>query len=73
MPWVNPKDENDMTPAEFDAFLEKCSEEDDHESITSDHVWVEATELFDHSTDEIREMEERDKENGEFYESAFSY
>lgn len=66
MPWVNPYDENDMTGDEFDEFTDNCIEDDEPERMRSRHVWVSPSELFDHSPDEIMELERRNIEDGEY-------
>ena len=59
MVWVRPSDENDMTSAEFDAFIEKCDENVDYESLRAETVWVDREDLFEHTDEEYAKLERR--------------
>lgn len=58
---VNPDDENDMTSAEFDAFVEKCEDNLDADGLRSTKVWVDREDLFEHTDEEYAKLERRSR------------
>lgn len=62
MPWVNPK--VDLTEDEYDAFVDRCLENGDEDLLDEDSVWIDPCDMFDHTGEEIDEMEADDDDEG---------
>ena len=71
MPWVNPSSDKDMTEDEFDLYTDLKAE--DLTDTPTHRDWVPAHVLIDHTTEEIEAMDEKDKKEGTYIGSSFTF